>query len=181
LWERHAAGDNKEVIAALVEMRQPQPPFQASVWIQKSLVPHSRDILTATRDNRDCCRIGDKFVLQVLADVDCHVTLLDVGTSGSVFVLLLNHPIRGGQVSTLSGPDEQREWIVGPPAGIERIKALFTRRQLTLDAARQFSPLATSGHSRDIVTRMKQVDVTLRQMAPDSWTDAICQFVVESD
>ena len=139
----------------------------------------ARDILTVTRDNRDCCRIGEKFTLQVQADVDCCVTLLDVGSSGNLSVLLLNHRVAAGQVASLSGPDDDHEWVVGGPAGVERIKAIFTRQPLAIAAAQALSPLVASGRSRDIVTRIKQVGRTLQQMPPDSWTDATCQFLVE--
>jgi serine/threonine protein kinase len=180
IWEQHAGREDPNVIAALLEMTQTRPAFHARVWIQRCTA-QTRDILTVTRDNRDRCRIGEEFFLHVQADVDCCVTLLDVGTSGKVSILLLNHRIPGGDVVTLSGPDANREWVVGGPAGIERIKALFTRQPLVLPAARPMSPVAPSGQSRDIVTRVKQLGVTLEKMPADGWTDATCQFVIEAD
>jgi hypothetical protein len=181
LWIGQASQESRDVIAALLEMTQSRPPFRGRVWIERCGAGPARDILTVTRDNRDWCRIGEQFTLQVEADVDCYVTLLDVGTSGKVYILLVNHRIRGKDVVTLSGPDDRREWVVAGPAGTERIKALFTRRPLALPTAQPFSPLASSGQSRDIVTRIKQVGLTLEQMPPDSWTDATCQFLVEPE
>jgi len=166
------------VLTALLEMTQRRPPFQGRVWIEWAGAGCTRDILTVTRDNRDVCSIGEKFTLQAQADVNCYVTLIDVGSSGAVCTLTLNHPIRGGDVVTLTGPDDRHEWVVGKPPGVERIKALFTRQPLALTAA-AFQPLAASGQTRDIVTRIKQVGSTLQAMPPDAWTDATCQFVVE--
>ncbi len=181
LWGEHAPQEDCQVVAALLEMTQTKPPFRRVSGLKVRAVGLARDILTVTRDNRDCCRIGEKFALRVQADEDCYVTLLDVGTSKKVNFLLLNHRIRGGDIVALSGPDANREWVVGGPTGIERIKALFTREPLALSAARPFSPLAPSGRSRDIVTRVKQLGVTLEQMLPDCWTDATCQFVIEPE
>lgn len=180
LWRRHATQQDPKLVAALLERRQARPPFHASLWIQRCASAVTRDILTIARDSTDCCRIGEKITLQVRADVDCYVTLIDVGAGGNVFVLLLNHAIRGGTAATLDGPDDRHEWIVGGPAGIERIKAIFTRQPLALSGVEAFSPLARSGLTRDILLRMKQVDATLDTMAADTWTDAICQFLVES-
>lgn len=172
-------GEKREVLDALLKVTQARPAFRGRVWIRRFGRCHARDILTVTRDNRDCCRIGEPFTLQAHADVDCYLTLLDCGTSGAVTVLLLNHRLRGGDVAMLSGPDERREWVVGEPPGIERIKAYFTRQQLVIDGVQPFSPLAVTGCSRDIVTRINDVAVRLEQMPGDSWTDATCQFVVE--
>ncbi len=181
LLGRQETREDRDVTAALLELTQAEPPFRGRIWIQRTAVPLARDILTVTRHNRDCCRVGEKFTLQVQAELDCFVTLLDIGTSGKVCVLLLNHRVGGGEVVTLAGPDRSHEWVVGGPAGVERIKALFTRQPLALPAARPFSPLAASGRSRDIVTRIKQVGVTLEEMPSDCWTDATCQFVVEPE
>ncbi len=181
LWAPHPVSEDPNVIAAMLEMTQTKPPFQGRVWIQRSAVGLARDILTVTRDNRDCCRIGETFRLQVQADVDCYVTLLDVGTSGKMCVLLLNHHIHGGEVVALSGPDKNHEWVVGGPVGTERIKALFTRQPVGLSTLKPFSPLASSGRSRDIVARIKQVEVSLQRMPSNCWTDAMCQFVVVAE
>lgn len=181
LWNPPAERDDQEIITALLAVTQPKPSFHGRVWMDHCATGVTRDILTVTRHNRDWFRIGEKFTLHVQADVDCHVTLLDIGTSGKVYVLLVNHPIRGGDVVTLSGPDKTHEWIVEGPAGTERVKALFTRQPLDLPAAKPFSPLVPSHRSRDIVTRIKKVGVALEEMSSDYWTDATCHFLIESD
>ncbi len=167
-------------LQAMLELTQPQAPFRARVWIDRQVFRHTRDIVTVPRDSRDCCRVGDRFTLNVQAAVDCYVTLIDVGTSGNVFLLLQNLPLRAGAPVTLCGPDEQQEWVVGEPPGIEQVKALFTRQPLQLfPQTAAFAPLAPSGNTRDIVTRIKQAGRRLQDMPADSWTDATCRFLVE--
>jgi hypothetical protein len=181
LWEQGgASGTDRAVLEALLKVTQRKPPFRGRIWIRRHGQRHARDILTVTRDNRDCCRIGETFVLQAQADADCYLTLLDAGTTGNLYVLLLNHRLRGGEIATLDGPDKGHEWIVGGQPGVERIKAFFTRQPLTIAAAEPFSPLASTNRSRDILTRIKEVGMRLEQMPADSWTDATCQFIVES-
>jgi len=169
------------VLEALLEVTQPKAPFRARVWIDRRTLGHTRDILTVARDSRDCCRIGERFTLSVQASVDCHVTLIDVGTSGAVVLLLQNLPLRANAPLVLSGPDDEREWVVGEPAGVEQIKALFTKHPLSLfPEMGHFQPLASPGHTRDIVTRIKHAAAKLQEMPADSWVDATCRFLVEA-
>jgi len=179
-WGEPSA-DTQTVLQALLEVTQPKAPFRARVWIDRRTLGHSRDILTVARDSRDCCRIGERFTLSVQANVDCYVTLIDVGTSGAVVLLLQNLPLRANAPVILSGPDDEREWVVGEPAGVEQIKALFTKHLLALfPDTGPFQPLTQTRHTRDIVTRIKRAAAKLQEMPADSWVDATCRFLVEA-
>ena len=181
-WSQAPSADTRAVLGALVEMAQARPPFRARVWIDRRTFEHTRDILTVARDSRDCCRIGELFSLRVEADEDCYVTLIDVGTSGNVVLLLQNHPLHARKSVALSGPDDRREWLVGGPAGIEQIKALFTKYPLDLfPETGPFQPVSPRQHTRDIVTRIKRASAKLQDMPAGSWTDASCRFLVEAD
>jgi hypothetical protein len=172
--------DTQAVLRALLEVTQPKAPFRARVWIDRQTLRHTRDILTVARDSRDCCRIGEQFTLTVQASTDCFVTLIDVGTSGKVVCLLQNLPLQANAPVALSGPDEQREWLVGGPVGVEQIKALFTQRPLALfPESGPFRPLTSTGHTRDILTSLQRAAAKLQEMPADSWADAICRFSVE--
>ena len=168
------------VFEALVEVTHPKPAFRGRVWTDRGVRRTTRDILSVPRDSRHCCRIGERFTLNAQADRPCYVTLLDVGTSGKIHLLLRNFWLPSGKPVSLTGPDEQLEWVVGGPTGIERIKAFFTVTPLAiLSGSEPFSPLTSSGSTRDILTRIKEVGKSLNEMPPDSWTDATCQFTVE--
>lgn len=173
--------DTQTVLQALLEVTQPKAPFRARVWIDRRNLGLTRDILTVARDSRDCCRIGERFTLSVQASVDCYVTLIDVGTSGAVVLLLQNLPLRANAPVILSGPDDEREWVVGEPPGVEQIKALFTRHPLALfPDTGPFQPLTRTRHTRDIVTRIRHAAAKLQEMPADSWVDATCRFLVEA-
>lgn len=167
------------VTEALLRATQPRPVFRARVWTQRGTRPTTRDLLTVPRDSKDSYRIGEQFTLNVQAERDCYLTLLDVGTTGNVYVLLENHPLRAGAPVNLSGPDESRQWVVGPPAGIERLKAFFTVQAVTLFPGTGWSvALGPADQTAQIVTKFDTAAGILRQMPPESWTDATCEFVV---
>ncbi len=171
--------DAAEVIEALLEITQSQPAFEGRVWTQRGTQPTTRDICTVPRSSKDCYRIGERFTLNAQAERDCHLTLLDIGTSGKVYVLLENHPLPAGALQTLSGPDESREWVIGKPAGIERIKALFTLEPLALfPGATSFTPLASQGRPGEAVAAIRAAGAKLRQMPDHCWTDAGCEFAI---
>jgi len=174
----------KEILAHLSEISQAQPAFHARIWTERGRVGEplsTRDVLTVPRSAKAIYYVGEQFTLHAQAQRDCHLTVLDVGTSGRVYVLLRNHPLRAGIAAALGGPDQHREWIVGGPPGVERIKALFTCRPLALPGPSEpFQPLVPQGMARDVLTRLKSVGTTLDRMPADSWTEATCQFIVET-
>lgn len=172
-------GSKAEAVRALAAMTQATPPFQARIWTQPAAFVTTRDIATVPRRSRGAFRLADPFTLNAQVERDCHLTLIDLGTSGNVYLLLVNHPLRGGQPVALSGPDDLREWRISPPTGVERLKALFTLRPLELfPGAQDFSSLGNAQTARDIAKQFKQATQTLHQMPANSWVDAACDFVV---
>jgi len=106
---------------------------------------------------------------------------VDMGTSGAMYLLLRNFRIEAGRPMGLSGPDEHHMWVVGGPAGVERLKALFTLEPLALfPGVDAFSPVSSGPQTRDLVVRLNDAGRHLDQMPPDSWTDAACEFVVQA-
>jgi len=168
-----------EIPAALTVITQPNPTFQGRIWTAQGTGRTTRDIMTVSRNSKGSYSVGDKFTLNVQAERDCHLTLVDIGTSGNVYVLLQNHRVRAGAPQALSGPDASHEWVISGPPGVERIKAFFTLEPLTLfSRAEDFSPVAPSGATRDIVCAIEIAGRTLEQMPSRLWTDAMCEFVV---
>ena len=170
----------EEIATALLGVTQDRPPFQARVWTSRMGMGTTRDIASIDRNSRASYRIGETFVLSVQAERDCYLTLVDAGTSGRVFILVQNYSLRGGLALTLSGPDEGHQWVVAGPPGIERIKAFFAKEPLDLSSKLAKSPcVKTWEGTRDIVTKVQRIGATLDGLPIDSWTDAVCQFVVE--
>jgi len=76
-------------------------------------------------------KIGEPMVLHFRANQDCYVTLLDLGTSGSVRFLYPNRFSGGGKVLagktySIPGPEDGFAITVGGPPGIEIVRAIAT-------------------------------------------------------
>ncbi len=167
------------LVHAINRVAQPRPTFSGRIWTDRSNRPTSRDIVTVPRTSRDWFRIGERFTLNAQTDRDCYLTLLDLGTSGQVYVLLENYRLRTGAPVGLNGPDESREWVVGSPPGIERIRALFTLQPLDVFAGvGPFALLDPQGRADKAIERLRSAGLALERMPPDTWTDAGCEFVV---
>jgi hypothetical protein len=170
------------LVHAINRVAQTRATFSGRIWTDRSNRPTSRDILTVPRTSRDWFRIGERFTLNAQTDRDCYLTLLDLGTSGQVYVLLENHRLRSGPPVALSGPDESREWVVEGPPGIERIRALFTLQPLDVFAGvGPFAPLDPQGRTDKAIERLRTADLALERMPPDAWTDAGSEFAVVQD
>jgi hypothetical protein len=171
---------NTNSVDAFAGVVQSAAAFEGRIWTEVGATPTTRDICTVPRNSRDCHQIGQEFTLNVQADQDCYLTLLDIGTSGNVALLLQNYRLHAGKPVQLSGPDAGHMWVVGGPPGVEQIKAIFTLQPVALfPGTPDFSLLAAAGRTRDLVTKARDAESTLSQLPPDSWTDALCQFVVE--
>jgi hypothetical protein len=174
---RPLTGEALAAAQALKGLSQPNPAFQARLWTDRSDLLTTRDINTVPRRSKGSFRLGDRFRLQVQTARDCYLTLIDFGTTGRVFLLLRNHPLRAGQPTLLTGPDADHEWEVGGIAGVERLKAIFTLAPLELfPGASDFSEL---GAMRNIVAEVQQAAAVLEKMPPGSWTEAGCEFTVQ--
>jgi len=165
-------------VEALCRVTQPASAFRGRVWTEPGTQPTTRDLFTVARNSKGCYRIGDRFTLNVQTERDCYLTLLDIGTSGRVSLLLDNYRLRAGTPVALSGPDREHAWIIGGPPGVERIKALFTTLpQPLFPGSDPFSPLDPDADA--LLARVNSVAVTLEQTPSGSWTDAMCEFAVE--
>ena len=121
------------------------------------------------------------------SDRECYLYLFDLGTSGSVTVLLPNQLhqdnfIRAGRIYAIPGNDYPFEYKLGGPAGIERIKAIATvtkKDLLDLDLGREAVPFHSSERSaaaRDVTVVQKRV----QDLPLDCWAEATCEFAVEA-
>lgn len=167
------------VASQLLRLTQSLSDFEGRIWAQTPGVTPTRDIVTSARDRASCFRVGDSFALHAFADRDCYLTLVDIGTSGRVSLLLCGLPLIANRAVTLAGPDASTAWFVGGPPGTELIKAFFTVQPLTLfPGVEQFEPLVPKPSTRDILCRLQDAGTTLESMTPDSWTDACLRFEV---
>jgi hypothetical protein len=107
----------------LAEMENPRPAFEVELW--------------ADRPVGQGYRIGEIATLHFRTSRDCHVTLLDVGTDGSVTVLFpnrfhVNNRVRAGQTYDIPSPAMGFRIRVHGPPGTEVVKAIATEQPLDL-------------------------------------------------
>lgn len=125
------------------------------------------------RTDRDLYRIGDPVTVYITPERDCHLTLLDVGTSGRVTRLFPNRyqpdsRIRAGQTIVVPGDTAKIDYRLRGPAGIESLIAICqTRRQAVTTSRDSADPYPDIGNAAQIA---KDLAVILR---PGQATSAI--------
>lgn len=170
----------RDVIEALSTATNQRPSFRARIWTERGSRPTTRDIATVSRKSKGCYRVGDEFTLNVQAESNCYLTLVNIGTSGKVYVLLKDYALFAGAPVALAGPDESRQWVIGGPPGVEQIKAFFSHDPCDLfPGAEWFTPLVPGDRPADVIATLRNAGAMLEQMPVHAWTDAMAEFVVE--
>jgi hypothetical protein len=126
-------------------------------------------------------RLGGELVLRLRADRDCHLTLIDLGTSGAITLLLPNaqcpRPVLKSGVSAYFPGPEFVEFVLtlrGRP-GRERLVALATPAPLAdLPAAAAGSTCASL-----TATDVERIVEAVRRLSDEQWSAAVCEFTIE--
>jgi hypothetical protein len=100
------------------DVRPPQSDLRVSAWVDR---------------NDDSYKPGDTLSLFVKTNMDAHVWVVDVGTSGKVHILFPNkfqkdNKVLAHQVVQIPGSDATWRIKVGGPAGQELIKVIATTK-----------------------------------------------------
>jgi len=155
----------EQLLARLVMLHQPNPPFRVKLWTDKS---------TYT--------VGEKIVFFFEAERDCYVTLIDIGTSGKLTVLFPNHWetnnfVAKGRRVAIPEPEYGFDIDVSGPTGTERVKALVTTHPFTLFENMTFDN-GFFGLSRDEEGRTRDFTLSPKPIAPNQWTDAAIEVLI---
>lgn len=125
------------------------------------------------RDN--IYQIGDALELKVGASEEVYLTVLNIGASGKVTVLLPNSAATGNRLpsgQTLTIPDVGAPYVirVGEPTGFELVKVIATKRPVDLIGTTPSQPAGVfrslDGSGQAVVRSLAQ---TLAQLAPDGY------------
>jgi hypothetical protein len=138
--------ENAYTVKFLSDLQNASAAFGVEVWANVSR-PGTRDLVVEALDGAPdeklvYARVGDVIRLNVRADRDCYLTLINVGTSGKVTVLFPNQYrrdgfIRGGRVYRTETRGEMPFKIRATgPAGRELVKVIATREPLDLSSIR---------------------------------------------
>ena len=148
----------------MLTKRKPNSDFRVEIWTERTVY-----------------RIGDELTIQVRANRDCYITVLDLQTSGSLYVLLPNRYQTEflTKANTIhSVPSSNAPFIIGVngPAGVEGVKVIATRKPLSLILPEHGKVFATLG-TRETQERFNQSLVSqMQKLADDEWDAAEWTF-----
>ena len=114
-------------------------------------------------------RIGQEMQLLVSATAPCYVTLIDIGTSGTVSVLYPpagKEPPRLTPGETLQLPPAGGRIRVNGPPGLDRLKAIATREPLPLSTAVQTKGPGVADVAERILGALKTIGTTAGAKSP---------------
>lgn len=83
-------------------------------------------VFEPTRGTGSSYGVGEAISFRILTDRSGYVTLSAIDPDGTVYVFARNIYIRGGETTTLSGPDSRSIFTLQPPRGLHRVRASFT-------------------------------------------------------
>ena len=118
------------------------------------------------------------------SDMDCYLTLFNIGTSGKLTILFPNYLfqnnfITANKIYAIPGEEYPFEYELSGPSGAEKIKALATTSKLNLldfefSKAEFFHSVESGIAARDISIVAKEIE----KVPVDNWAEAMCEFEV---
>jgi hypothetical protein len=182
-------GDNAGQTATIQDDLQPilsssqkKTPFQIKVWTSVETSHVDRDIQIIPRNSPNRYTIGETITVWFEATCDCYVTLIDIGTSGKITILLPNAYTQNNFIrafQTYSFPDAAHgfKFTLSGPAGTEKIRAIATHEPVKIvetDVSKLNGAIFPMLEQRDIeivATRMKA-------LPEEIWAEALCLFEI---
>lgn len=128
--------------------------------------------------------VGNEVIFYIRSTQDCYVTLVDLQTSGGLYVLFPNsfqedNFIRGGRIYTIPARDSTFTINASGPPGLEGIKAIATKKKLSLAQARggeTFIVLRTADAQTEFA---KTIADSMLGMPEEQWDIAEWVFEVQ--
>lgn len=168
----------------------PEPRAFASVekWVEAIWTVQNRYGFQAELESaQPSYRVGEKAVFRFRTSQDCYLTLLNIGASGKLTMLLPNpyHPnpeqtlVQVGMGWITVPSVEDFEFRIQSPLGRERIKAVCTTRPFRIfenvDVSQEFFQL----HKQD-TARLRNVRPTRRPLDSKEWSVAQVQVTTKA-
>jgi len=163
-------------------IKQAKSTFKIELWTAKSTegLEGVRDIKIVARRYR----IGDRIIVYFRSDMDCYLTLFNIGTSGKLTILFPNYLfqnnfITANKIYAIPGEEYPFEYELSGPPGAEKIKAIATTSKRNLvdfefSKAEFFHSVERGIAARDISIVAKKME----EVPVDSWAEAACEFEV---
>ena len=167
------------------DISNPSSDFQVELWTAPAPAEGARDIAVTAKKKKAGYRIGQKIVVGFRSSRDGYLTLLNIGTSGKLTVLFPNslHPdnlLKAGRDYTVPEPDDEFEYELQGPPGVEKLKAVVTSKNVPLLES-NFAPDGSLFRTVDATAGARDIGVVRKKVAtvPKSdWAESECEFSV---
>jgi len=167
------------------DITNPASAFNVELWSAPAPAAGARDIAVTAKKKKAGYRTGQKIVVGFRASRDCYLTLLNIGTSGKLTVLFPNslHPdnfIQAGRDYRLPEADDDFEYVLQGPAGMEKLKAVATLKQVALLES-NFAPDGSLFRTVDAASGARDIGIVQKKVATvptAEWAEAACEFSV---
>lgn len=162
----------KQIVVEANEIKNKNPGFEIKLW---------------TEGKKTEFRFKDTITFRFKANKDCYVTLLDIGTDGTVYKIFPNKwhkssKVKSGKVYTIPPEDAEFRFRVKGPVGIEYVKAIATLDPLKAvseeketEEGEEFSEIKAA----DLA--MKNIKVELDKRAEKDWAESVVSFKVKKE
>jgi serine/threonine protein kinase len=131
-------------------------------------------------------RTGDRVRIEVVADRDGFVTVFNVGPTGHLDLLYPDPATEGGTLTPLPAnhPLHVCDVALTPPAGIERLFAVWSRTPLPL-RLEHLVQLATGdpgpvSRTYRATRNMERVQASVQKLRPEDWRAAVLELTHEA-
>jgi len=151
----------------LAQLIQTKPPFKIELWTDKKR-----------------CKIGETITIYFRSEKDCYLTLIDITTSGKLYVLFPNHyatdnHIKAGRTYTIPGPDHPFVITIGEPKGFERLKAIATLNSVDLWKTKVGKDKQLFINMPDPSKATRGLNIVITNIPKLTWSDAYHEVIIE--
>ena len=167
------------------EISNPAGDFKVELWTAPAPDEGARDLAVTAKRKKAAYRTGQKIVVGFRASRDCHLTLLNIGTSGKLTVLFPNSQhqdnfIQAGREYQIPADEDDFEYLLQGPPGVEKLKAVATLKKIALLES-QFAPDGALFRTVEAATGARDIGVIQKKVAAvpgAEWAEAACEFKV---
>jgi hypothetical protein len=158
----------KQIVVEANEIKNTNPGFEIKLW---------------TEDNQKTYKIKDTISFKFKANQDCYVTLLDIGTDGTVYKIFPNKwhkssRVKKDKVYTIPPDDSKYRFRVKGPVGIEYVKAIAAVDPLSSIKESSEGEEDEFSEIKEADAAMKNIKIELDKRTKKDWAETVVSFKV---
>ncbi|MDQ7824748.1 MAG: DUF4384 domain-containing protein [Candidatus Eremiobacteraeota bacterium] len=172
---------SKNPVERLINLKNARKSFR----ILLGIIPKLDEEEGKGKKPRSRFKIGEAVKIQFESEKDCYLTLVDIGTSGRVHVIIpsafnVDNFVKGGRELLYPEGSWDVAAMIQGPTGTERIKAIVTLDPINLfdidlrDARAISYTIAES----ELDSRITKLQKKLDSLESTSWSEALCEFKI---